>query len=100
MSFLELILYTMCHVQEHAAQLNLFLGQNASDEASDWVSRLLAHSILTPSEGCQRLPPTDQRQELPFPSPDRHNTPDGTTYLCLSKECLLPKCGLDLTDVG
>ncbi|MGH2480969.1 MAG: hypothetical protein ACRDHW_15045 [Ktedonobacteraceae bacterium] len=34
---LELLLYTMRHVQEHAAQLNLFLGQNASGEASDWV---------------------------------------------------------------
>ena len=37
MSFLELLLYTMRHVQEHATQLNLFLGQNASGEASDWV---------------------------------------------------------------
>src|SRR5947209_3480295 len=42
MSFLELLLYTMRHVQEHAAQLNLFLGQNASDGASDWVSRAKA----------------------------------------------------------
>ena len=32
-------LYTMRHVQEHAAQLNLFLGQNAIDGASDWVSQ-------------------------------------------------------------
>ncbi len=37
MSFLELLLYNMRHVQEHAAQLNMFLGQNAIDEASDWV---------------------------------------------------------------
>ncbi len=29
MSFLELLLYTMRHVQEHAAQLNLFVGQHA-----------------------------------------------------------------------
>ena len=29
-SFLELQLYNMRHVQEHAAQLNLFLGQQAS----------------------------------------------------------------------
>ncbi|HJT55350.1 MAG TPA: hypothetical protein VJ761_02555 [Ktedonobacteraceae bacterium] len=36
-SFLELFLYNMRHVQEHAAQLNLFLGQNAIDGASDWV---------------------------------------------------------------
>jgi hypothetical protein len=42
MSFLELLLYTMRHVQEHAAQLNLFLGQNASNGASDWVSRAKA----------------------------------------------------------
>ncbi len=36
-SFLELQMYNMRHVQEHAAQLNLFLGQHAIDEASDWV---------------------------------------------------------------
>ncbi len=41
-SFLELQLYNMRHVQEHAAQLNLFLGQNAIDGASDWVSRAKA----------------------------------------------------------
>src|SRR5438874_1362740 len=45
MSFLELLLYTMRHVQEHAAQLNLFLGQNASDVASDWVSRAKADEV-------------------------------------------------------
>ena len=39
-SYLELQLYTMRHVQEHAAQLSLFLGQHAiPDEALDWVSR-------------------------------------------------------------
>jgi DinB family protein len=38
MSFLELQLYNMRHVQEHAAQLSLFLGQHAiPDEALDWV---------------------------------------------------------------
>ncbi len=42
MSFLELLLYNMRHVQEHAAQLNMFLGQNAIDVASDWVSRVKA----------------------------------------------------------
>src|SRR6266567_2922696 len=42
MSFLELLLYTLRHVQEHAAQLNLFLGQNAIEGASDWVSRAKA----------------------------------------------------------
>jgi hypothetical protein len=36
-SFLELLLYNMRHVQEHAAQLNLFLGQNTIEEVSDWV---------------------------------------------------------------
>ena len=38
-SYLELQLYNMRHVQEHAAQLNLFLGQNAPLGASDWVSK-------------------------------------------------------------
>jgi hypothetical protein len=46
-SFFELLLYTMRHVQEHAAQLGLFLGLNASDEQTrnklnedlDWVPR-------------------------------------------------------------
>jgi hypothetical protein len=42
MSFLELLLYNMRHVQEHAAQLNMFLGQNASEGASDWVPRAKA----------------------------------------------------------
>ncbi len=37
-SFVEVLLYTMRHVQEHAAQLLLFLGQNACAVAS-WVSR-------------------------------------------------------------
>ena len=38
-SFLELQLYTLRHVQEHAAQLNLFLGQNGTLGTSDWVSQ-------------------------------------------------------------
>jgi uncharacterized damage-inducible protein DinB len=39
-SFFELLLYTMRHMQEHAAQLSLFLGQQAiPDEALDWVGR-------------------------------------------------------------
>jgi len=42
MSFLELCLYNMRHVQEHAAQLNLFLGQNAIDGVSDWVPQAKA----------------------------------------------------------
>ena len=36
--FAELQLYTMRHVQEHAAQLNLFLGQNLGS-APDWVAK-------------------------------------------------------------
>ena len=36
LSFGELLLYDMRHVQEHAAQLNMFLGQRAGS-ASDWV---------------------------------------------------------------
>ena len=42
MSFFELLLHTMHHVQEHATQLNLFLGQNGISGASDWVSRAKA----------------------------------------------------------
>ena len=39
-SFLELQLYNMRHVQEHAAQLSLFLGQHALPDANlDWGSR-------------------------------------------------------------
>ena len=38
MSFFELQLYTLRHVQEHAAQLSLFLGQHGiPGEALDWV---------------------------------------------------------------
>ena len=37
-SFAELLLYTMRHVQEHAAQLNLFLGQK-SGLAAGWVAK-------------------------------------------------------------
>ena len=40
-SFLELQLYTMRHVQEHAAQLSLFLGQHGVSGAGlDWVPRV------------------------------------------------------------
>ena len=38
-SYLELQLYNMRHVQEHAAQLKLFLGQHAVPAASSWVAR-------------------------------------------------------------
>ncbi len=37
-SFVELQLYSMRHVQEHVAQLNLHLGHKL-DSAPDWVSR-------------------------------------------------------------
>jgi hypothetical protein len=36
-TFLELQLYSMRHVQEHAAQLNLLLGQNGVS-GQDWVA--------------------------------------------------------------
>ncbi|QBD78975.1 DinB family protein [Ktedonosporobacter rubrisoli] len=36
-SYLELQLYSMRHVQEHASQLNLFLGEHTTAEPSDWV---------------------------------------------------------------
>jgi hypothetical protein len=39
MSFLELLLYNMRHVQEHVAQLNMFLGQNAIEGGYNWVGR-------------------------------------------------------------
>ncbi len=38
-SFLELQMYNMRHVQEHAAQLHLFLGQSAGPAVLDQVSR-------------------------------------------------------------
>jgi DinB superfamily len=39
-SYVELQLYSMRHVQEHAAQLNLLLGQHGIDEDQiDWVAR-------------------------------------------------------------
>jgi len=34
----ELLLYNMRHVQEHAAQLHLFLGKRAR-KALDWVTQ-------------------------------------------------------------
>ena len=40
MSYFQLLLYTMRHVQEHAAQLSLFLGKHGiPDEAIGWVGR-------------------------------------------------------------
>src|SRR5690606_5163013 len=37
-SFLELQLYSMRHVQEHAAQLNFFLGRHGV-EVTDWIAQ-------------------------------------------------------------
>lgn len=37
-SFLELLLYNMRHVQEHASQLSLILGQK-TDSAPGWVTK-------------------------------------------------------------
>jgi hypothetical protein len=41
LSYLELLLYTMRHVQEHAAQLNLLLGQKIGS-APEWVSKAMS----------------------------------------------------------
>ncbi len=38
-SYYELQLYNMRHVQEHAAQLSLFLGQHGIYDAPSWVAR-------------------------------------------------------------
>ena len=55
MSFFELLLYTMRHVQEHAAQLSLFLGQHGiPDETLDWVGR--AQARVAPRRADARLP--------------------------------------------
>jgi hypothetical protein len=39
LSFAELLLYNMRHVQGHAAQLNLFLGQKVVSSAPSWVTK-------------------------------------------------------------
>ena len=50
-SYLELQLYNMRHVQEHAAQLSLFLGQHAvPDEALDWVPQARGESDESDSD--------------------------------------------------
>ena len=38
-SYFELQLYSMRHIQEHAAQLHLFLGQHAPEPDNNWVAR-------------------------------------------------------------
>src|SRR5687768_15216908 len=45
-SFLELLLYNMRHVQGHAAQLNLLLGQKIGS-APDWVTEARSKDIGT-----------------------------------------------------
>ena len=47
MSYLELLLYTMRHMQEHTAQLSLYLGLHGiPDEAIGWVGRAKEHAGL------------------------------------------------------
>lgn len=41
-SYFELQIYSLRHVQEHAAQLHLFLGQHAPETAGGWVARARA----------------------------------------------------------
>lgn len=43
-SYLELQLYNLRHVQEHAAQLSLLLGQSAVPDVLDWVARATGDS--------------------------------------------------------
>ncbi len=43
-SFLELLLYSMRHIQEHAAQLSLVLGQHKISGA-DWIPRAIAKNV-------------------------------------------------------
>jgi len=38
-SYFELQIYSLRHVQEHAAQLHLFIGQNSEYTAQVWVAR-------------------------------------------------------------
>jgi hypothetical protein len=38
-SYFELQLYNLRHVQEHAAQLHLFLGQHVPETTGGWVAR-------------------------------------------------------------
>ena len=54
-SFLELLLYNMRHVQEHAAQLNLFLGQHGVPDIPDSIR---AAEAVT---GDRAVPPADPR---------------------------------------
>jgi DinB superfamily len=44
LGFLELQMYTMRHVQEHAAQMNLLLGQNGIAEP-DWVAQARENAL-------------------------------------------------------
>jgi uncharacterized damage-inducible protein DinB len=49
-SFAELLLYTMRHVQEHSAQLHLFLGQHGYAAASSWVAKVKGDRTTLGSE--------------------------------------------------
>ena len=42
-SYLELQLYSMRHVQGHAAELSLFLGQHGVQTDVDWMTRAPDH---------------------------------------------------------
>jgi hypothetical protein len=52
-------------VEEHAAQLNLFLGQNAVDGVSDWVSQAKADEGSEHNEGrCNVRDSSERKQPL------------------------------------
>jgi hypothetical protein len=57
--YLELQLYNLRHVQEHAAQLSLFLGQRAGAAAPDWVP------LAKEAPGSQRPPEPPTSEEQP-----------------------------------
>ena len=79
-SFLELQLYNMRHVQEHAAQLSLFLGQHPiPDAALDWVVR--AKDDRAATKRCGNL--LHQHQGNPYSGPYvwcRRRTAKRTSY--------------------
>jgi hypothetical protein len=54
-TFLELLLYNMRHVQEHTAQLSLFLGQNGLS-VPDYVTKA-KHSLTDPGAPPESKPP-------------------------------------------
>ena len=53
-SFLELQLYNLRHVQGHAAELSLFLGQHAIPDADlNWAARAKDHADADPGVGAE-----------------------------------------------